>query len=126
MKLSADVSRKLEAGCVIWLTGLSGAGKSTIASKLNQKLTAAGKKTFVLDGDVMRRGLCSDLTFSQEDRKENVRRISEVARLFAEAGVICIVAMISPYRTDRNSARSIVGSDRFVEVYVNAPIEVCE
>jgi adenylyl-sulfate kinase len=126
MKISATVSRKLESGRVVWLTGLSGAGKSTIARTLNQKLSEAGRKSFILDGDIMRTGLCSDLKFSQADRKENVRRITEVARLFAEAGIICIVAVISPYRMDRDSAREIIGSDRFLEVYVNAPIEVCE
>ena len=126
MNKSSTVARKLESGCVIWLTGLSGAGKSTIATKLNRMLSDAGKKSFILDGDVMRSGLCSDLKFSQEDRQENVRRIAEVARLFAEAGIICIVALISPYRIDRDSARKIIGSDRFVEAYVNAPIEVCE
>ena len=126
MKKSAGGSRAGAAGCVVWLTGLSGAGKSTIAANLNQKLSQTGIKSFILDGDVMRSGLCSDLTFSQEDRKENVRRITEVARLFAEAGMVCIVALISPYRMDRDAARAIIGSDRFVEVYVNAPIEVCE
>jgi adenylyl-sulfate kinase len=126
MKTSATVSRKLESGCVVWLTGLSGAGKSTIATSLHQKLAEAGIKSFILDGDIMRTGLCSDLKFSQTDRKENVRRIAEVSRLFAEAGIICIVALISPYRTDRDSARKIIGPDRFLEVYVNAPIEVCE
>jgi adenylylsulfate kinase len=126
MKKSGTVSRPIAAGCVVWLTGLSGAGKSTIAANLNQRLSQIGMKSFILDGDVMRNGLCSDLKFSQEDRKENVRRITEVARLFAEAGMVCIVALISPYRMDRDAARAIIGSDRFVEVYVNAPIEVCE
>src|SRR5271170_6953394 len=119
-------SRNFEAGCVIWLTGLSGAGKSTIARELKSKLSDLGKPAFILDGDIVRGGLCSDLSFSPSDRKENVRRISEVSRLFAEAGIICIVALISPYRIDRDSARNIVGPGRFVEVYVNAPVEVCE
>jgi adenylyl-sulfate kinase len=126
MKISATVSRTLEAGCVIWLTGLSGAGKSTIATGLDEYLTRSGRQSFILDGDLMRRGLCSDLKFSPADRRENVRRISEVASLFADAGIICIVALISPYRMDRDAARGIIGSDRFVEVFVNAPIEVCE
>jgi adenylyl-sulfate kinase len=126
MKISENGPRKIESGCVIWLTGLSGAGKSTIAKELHCRLTIAGKKSFILDGDIMRAGLCSDLDFSAEDRKENVRRITEVAKLFAQAGMFCIVALISPYRMDRDSARKIIGSDRFVEVFVNASIEVCE
>ncbi len=126
MRKSNDVSRTLGAGCVIWLTGLSGAGKSTIASGLDEQLKRTGRKSFILDGDIMRRGLCSDLKFSQADRRENVRRISEVASLFADAAIICIVALISPYRTDRDAARGIIGSDRFVEVFVNAPLAVCE
>jgi adenylyl-sulfate kinase len=123
---AARGSRNFEAGCVVWLTGLSGAGKSTVAQELRQRLSDRGKSVFVLDGDIMRSGLCSDLDFSPAGRKENVRRISEVSRLFAEAGIICIVALISPYQEDRNSARRIVGTGRFVEVYVNAPFEVCE
>jgi adenylyl-sulfate kinase len=126
MNETQPIPGKFKAGCVIWLTGLSGAGKSTVAEGLKQKLSALGKHVFVLDGDILRSGLCSDLTFSPADRKENVRRISEVSKLFAEAGIICIVALISPYRADRDSARNIIGPHRFVEVYVNAPIEVCE
>ena len=94
-------------GCVVWLTGLSGSGKSTIATELERELFSAGQHAYVLDGDNMRHGLCSDLGFSPEDRKENIRRVGEVARLFADAGVICITAFISPYRADRDSrARS--------------------
>jgi adenylyl-sulfate kinase len=126
MKKSANILRPLKAGCVLWLTGLSGAGKSTIAAGLHEQLTRSGRKSFMLDGDTMRRGLCSDLKFSQGDRRENVRRISEVASLFADAGIVCIVALISPYRADRDSARRIIGSDRFIEVFVNAPLAVCE
>lgn len=113
-------------GRVIWLTGLSGAGKSTIADALKQRLAQAGRLVCVLDGDVLRRGLCSDLTFSPEDRKENIRRVGEVAKMFAHTGVICIVALISPYRIDRQLVRQIIGDGRFVEVHVNAPIEICE
>jgi len=126
MKVTQQGSRNFEAGCVVWLTGLSGAGKSTVAQELRQRLSDRGKSVFVLDGDIVRSGLCSDLDFSPAGRKENVRRISEVSKLFAEAGIICIVALISPYQEDRNSARKIVGTGRFVEVYVNAPFEVCE
>jgi adenylyl-sulfate kinase len=118
--------RNFKAGCVVWLTGLSGAGKSTIAEGLKHRLSDMGRHAFVLDGDLIRRGLCSDLAFSPSDRTENVRRIGEVSKLFAEAGLICIVALISPYLADRNSARNIIGAGRFIEVYVNAPLAVCE
>jgi adenylyl-sulfate kinase len=116
----------LNDGRVIWLTGLSGAGKSTIATGLKERLLARGQPTYVLDGDILRRGLCSDLTFSPEHRKENIRRVGEVANLFAHAGVVCVVALISPYRMDRNLVRHIIGDGRFIEVHVSAPIEVCE
>ena len=118
--------KNTKAGCVIWLTGLSGSGKSSIARGLKRALLKLGKPACTLDGDKVRRGLCSDLAFSPSDRKENVRRIGEVAKLFADAGMICIVALISPYRRDRQKARRIVEAGRFIEVYVNAPIEVCE
>lgn len=111
---------------MIWLTGLSGAGKSSIAQALERAILQQGNAACILDGDKVRRGLCSDLKFSPEDRKENVRRLGEVARLFAEAGVICIVALISPYRQDRRLARRLVKSGQFIEVYVNAPLAVCE
>jgi adenylyl-sulfate kinase len=110
----------------VWLTGLSGAGKTTIAAALDQALRADGRGVCVLDGDVLRRGLCSDLGFSPDDRQENIRRVGEVARLFAEAGLICIVAMISPYQRERDRARAAVPPGRFIEVYINAPLAVCE
>jgi bifunctional enzyme CysN/CysC len=113
-------------GCVVWLTGLSAAGKSTIAAELERALFTLGKHAYVLDGDNMRHGLCSDLGFSPPDRKENIRRVGEVAKLFADAGVICITAFISPYRSDRELARAIAPAGKFVEVHVNAPLEVCE
>ncbi len=113
-------------GCVVWLTGLSGAGKSTIATELERELFYAGKHAYVLDGDKVRHGLCSDLAFSPEDRKENIRRVGEVAKLFADAGIICITAFISPYRADRDLVRQMVQCGEFVEVYVNAPLAVCE
>jgi adenylyl-sulfate kinase len=113
-------------GCVLWLTGLSGSGKSTIATELERELFDRGCHTYILDGDNIRHGLCSDLGFSHEDRTENIRRIGEVARLLADAGAICITAFISPYRADRDLARRILPRGRFIEVYVNAPVEVCE
>jgi bifunctional enzyme CysN/CysC len=118
--------RNGHAGCVIWLTGLSGAGKSTIATELERDLFALGKHVYVLDGDNIRHGLCADLGFSPEDRCENIRRIGEVAKLFADAGVICITAFISPYRLDRDAVRRNLPAGSFIEVFVNAPIEVCE
>jgi adenylyl-sulfate kinase len=113
-------------GCVVWLTGLSGAGKSSIARELERALITLGERACILDGDKIRNGLSSDLTFSPQDREENVRRISQVAKLFAEAGNICIVAMISPYRDHRREARRVLPQGRFVEVYINAPVEICE
>jgi bifunctional enzyme CysN/CysC len=113
-------------GCVLWLTGLSGAGKSTIATELERELFNLGKHAYVLDGDNIRHGLCSDLGFSPRDRTENIRRVGEVAKLFADAGVICVTAFISPYREDRDLVRKMVKEGRFLEVYVNAPVEVCE
>ena len=118
--------RNGHAGCVVWLTGLSGSGKSSIANELERELFNAGKHAYVLDGDKIRHGLGSDLAFSPEDRKENIRRVGEVAKLFADAGIICITAFISPYRSDRELVRKLVESDQFIEVYVNAPLEVCE
>ena len=113
-------------GCVIWLTGLSGAGKSTIATELERELFNIGKHAYVLDGDNIRHGLCSDLAFSPKDRNENIRRVGEVAKLLADAGIICITAFISPYRADRDLVREIIPDGQFIEVYVNAPLEVCE
>lgn len=113
-------------GCVVWLTGLSGSGKSTIAIELERQLFNLGRQACVLDGDNMRHGLGSDLGFSHEDRKENIRRAGEVAKLFADAGVICITAFISPYRSDRELARAIAPQGKFLEVYLNVPLEICE
>jgi bifunctional enzyme CysN/CysC len=118
--------RNGHAGCVVWLTGLSSAGKSTIATELERELFNLGRHAYVLDGDNIRHGLGKDLGFSPEDRSENIRRIGEVARLFADAGVICITAFISPYRADRDLVRRILPTGKFIEVFVNAPLEVCE
>ncbi len=118
--------RNGHSGCVLWLTGLSGSGKSTIAVELERELFNLGKHTYILDGDNIRHGLNKDLGFSPEDRKENIRRIGEVARLIADAGAICITAFISPYRADRELVRQLVPSPGFAEVFVNAPLNVCE
>ena len=118
--------RNGHGGQVVWLTGLSGSGKSTIAGELERELFNQGKQTYILDGDNVRHGLCKDLGFSAEDRAENIRRVGEVAKLIADAGIICITAFISPYREDRASIKSALKPGEFVEVYVNAPLEVCE
>ena len=111
---------------VIWLTGLSGSGKSTIAEALEKKLHDAGYFTKLLDGDNIRTGLSKNLSFSSEDRAENIRRISEAARLFLDGGIICLCSFVSPTKEIRQKAREIVGDTDFLEVYVNAPFEVCE
>jgi adenylyl-sulfate kinase len=117
--------RLSQRGAVIWLTGLSAAGKSTIAQLVQRQLFAAGHLAVVLDGDRIRGGLCEDLGFSPEDRQENVRRVAHVAQLFADFGLIAIVALISPYREDRACARKICAR-RFLEVFVETSIETCE
>ena len=113
-------------GAIIWFTGLSGSGKSTLAHAVEESLHQRGCRTFVLDGDNVRHGLCSDLGFSTHDRQENIRRIGEVAKLFMEAGVIVLTAFISPYRADRERVRGMVEHGDFIEIYCDAPIEVCE
>ena len=113
-------------GCVVWLTGLSGSGKSTIATELERELFNLGKHAYVLDGDNVRHGLCSDLGFAPHQRTENIRRVGEVAKLFADAGVICVTAFISPYREDRDLVRRMLKDGRYIEVFVNAPVAVCE
>jgi adenylylsulfate kinase len=115
-----------QLGAVVWFTGLSASGKSTIAREVELALVENGVHSSVLDGDNIRHGLNRDLGFSPADRTENIRRIGEVAKLLAEANVITLTAFISPYRADRDSAREKVPAGRFFEVYVNAPIEVCE
>jgi len=114
-----------QRGCVLWFTGLSGSGKSTLANALDAELHGRGIKTVLLDGDNVRHGLCGDLGFSAEDRHENLRRIAEVAKLMADAGLVVLTAFVSPYRSDRDRARAIVGPERFAEIYVDAPVEVC-
>lgn len=111
---------------LIWLTGLSGSGKSTVASEVEKALFRQGMNTYVLDGDNIRSGLNKDLDFSEHARKENIRRIAEVARLFIDAGTIVLTAFISPFKEDRSHARTLVGSENFVEVFVDCPLEICE
>ena len=113
-------------GKVIWFTGLSGSGKSTIANALEKELHAQGKRTYILDGDNIRQGLNKDLGFTDTDRVENIRRIAEVARLMMDAGLVVMTAFISPFRGEREMARELIGSERFVEIYVNTPLDVCE
>lgn len=113
-----------QKGVVVWLTGLPASGKSTIARELEWRLYNMGKLAYVLDGDNIRHGLNSDLGFSPEDRKENIRRIGEVAKLFADAGIITITSFISPYREDRERARSLLKEGEFIEVYLKCPLEV--
>lgn len=111
---------------VIWLTGLSGSGKSTIANLLEKRLYEANHATYLLDGDNVRHGLCGDLGFDDKARVENIRRISEVSKLFIDAGLIVLTAFISPFKADRNYCRSLLQEGEFVEVFVDTPIEVCE
>jgi adenylylsulfate kinase len=111
---------------VIWFTGLSGSGKSTLSHAVEDLLYQRGCRTFVLDGDNIRHGLCSNLGFSPDDRSENIRRIGEVSRLFLDAGVIALTAFISPYRKDRALAQKAVGNDDFLEIYCKASVETCE
>jgi adenylylsulfate kinase len=113
-------------GCIVWLTGLSGSGKSTIAVELEKRLWDRGMRAFILDGDNIRHGLNKNLGFSPADRTENIRRIGEVAKLFVDAGMVAITAFISPYRADRDQVRALVGAKDFVEVFVDCPLEVCE
>lgn len=115
-----------QKGAVVWFTGLSGSGKSTVARRTEQLLLERGVHTYVLDGDNIRFGLNKDLGFSPADRTENIRRIGEVAKLFADACVITMTAFISPYREDRDRVRAIMPEGTFIEAYINAPIEVCE
>lgn len=114
-----------QKGAALWFTGLSASGKSTIAYALERKLTDAGHLAFTLDGDNIRHGLNRDLGFSAEDRTENIRRVAEVAGLFADAGALTLVSFISPYAALRENARNIIGTERFLEIFVDAPLETC-
>ena len=119
-------SQNGHASCVLWFTGLSGSGKSTLAHAVEEELHQRGCRTFVLDGDNVRHGLCGDLAFSEADRSENIRRVGEAARLFVEAGVIVLTAFISPFRDDRERVRRLIGDADFIEIYCHCPLEVCE
>jgi adenylylsulfate kinase len=112
-------------GAVIWFTGLSASGKSTIAHIVEKQLHKRGCSTYVLDGDNVRHGLCADLTFCQEDRAENIRRIGEMVKLFVDAGIIVLTAFISPYRQDRQQVRSLLSDGQFLEIHVDCPPEIC-
>lgn len=114
-----------QIGRVVWFTGLSGSGKSTIANALERRLYDMGRHVYLLDGDNLRQGLCSDLGFSAQDRTENIRRAAEVARLIADAGLICLAAFISPLRADRDRARALLPVGHFFETYVATPVDVC-
>lgn len=115
-----------QKGAVLWFTGLSASGKSTIANTVDHKLHASGKRTFVLDGDNVRMGLNKNLGFSAEDRAENIRRVGEVAKLFSSAGLITTTAFISPYRADRDAVRELLDDGEFIEILVDASLETCE
>lgn len=117
---------KKQRPCVLWFTGLSGSGKSTLANALESKLFQMGHHTYLLDGDNVRHGLNRDLGFSDTDRVENIRRIGEAAKLFVDSGLIVLTAFISPFRSDRQMARTLLDQGEFLEVFVDAPLEVCE
>jgi len=116
---------KNQKPCILWFTGLSGSGKSTIASAVEVKLNELHKHTYLLDGDNIRMGLNKGLTFSDEDRAENIRRIGELAKLFIDSGLIVLIAFISPFKRDRNSARELVEDEEFIEIFIDASLEVC-
>lgn len=127
-KVSAEERHRLmnQKPRLIWFTGLSGSGKSTLAVQLEAALHAQGFKTYLLDGDNIRSGLNKDLTFTDDARVENIRRISEVCKLFLDAGVVLLSAFISPFKSDREQVKSIVGAENYIEVFVDAPLEICE
>lgn len=112
--------------CIVWFTGLSGSGKSTLANLVEQNLFEKGVHTYVLDGDNIRYGLNNNVDFSPEGRSENIRRIGEVAKLFVDSGTVVLTAFISPFQSDRDRVRALVGPDEFIEVFVDCPIEICE
>ncbi|BDY13549.1 adenylyl-sulfate kinase [Hydrogenimonas cancrithermarum] len=117
---------KYQKPCILWFTGLSGSGKSTIANAVEAKLHEMGKHTYLLDGDNIRHGLNKDLGFSDTDRVENIRRIGEVAKLFVDSGLIVLTAFISPFQSDRDSVRNLVEEGEFIEIFIDTPLKVCE
>jgi adenylylsulfate kinase len=123
---AARARQRGHRSAILWFTGLSGSGKSTLANALNSELFQRGLATYVLDGDNIRHGLCSDLGFSDADRVENIRRIGEVSKLFLDAGVIVLTAFVSPFRADRDRARSLVAAGDFFEIHCAADLDVCE
>lgn len=127
-KVSAEERHRLmnQKPKLIWFTGLSGSGKSTLAVQLEAALHAQGFKTYLLDGDNIRSGLNKDLTFTDDARVENIRRISEVCKLFLDAGVVLLSAFISPFKADRDQVKGIVGAENYIEVFVDTPLEICE
>ncbi len=120
------MSLKKQNSFVVWFTGLSGSGKSTLASHLDKRLFQEGRYCYILDGDNIRLGLNSDLDFTESGRKENIRRIAEVAKLFLDAGEIVLTAFVSPFEEDRSQAKQIIGAENFIEVFVNTPLQECE
>jgi len=126
--LSKEERAKLkeQKPCILWFTGLSGSGKSTVANAVEVKLNQLNKHTYLLDGDNVRMGLNKGLTFSDEDRVENIRRIGEVSKLFVDAGTIVLTAFISPFQEDRDSVRKLILDDEFLEVYIDTPLDICE
>ncbi|OQA06702.1 MAG: putative adenylyl-sulfate kinase [Bacteroidetes bacterium ADurb.Bin397] len=127
-RISKNDRRELNGhgSVIVWFTGLSGSGKSTLANAVEQELFRQGIRTYVLDGDNIRHGLNNNVDFSAEGRTENIRRIGEVAKLFIEAGVVVLTAFISPFKSDRDRVRSLVGNEEFIEVFVDCPLEICE
>lgn len=123
---AARAALKAQRPCVLWFTGLSGAGKSSTASAVDQRLHALGRHTYMLDGDNVRHGLCRDLGFTEADRVENIRRVAEVARLMVDAGLIVLASFISPFRSERRMARALFEDGQFVEIFMNTPFTVCE
>ena len=128
MSLNKDIRAKinLQKPCVIWFTGLSGSGKSTIANILEQKLHALNKRTYLLDGDNIRHGLSKDLGFTNNDRIENIRRVAEVSKLMIDAGLITLVSFISPFRSERQMARELMNKEEFIEIFIDTPLDECE
>lgn len=122
----APAGRSTRQARCIWLTGLPGAGKTTLARALEQRLCDAGQPAYVLDGDDLRLGLCRDLGFSEADRIENIRRVAEVARLMVDAGLMVVIALVSPFRAQRQTARALFSDLEFIEVFVDTPLEECE